>query len=67
MINAMTNDDLIFASEAARILHCSPANIRKLAIDGRLVHTRTADGTRLYRRQDVETLAAERQAAKAGL
>ena len=58
----MNADDLIFATEAAHILRCSPALIRKLAIEGRLAHTRTANGTRLYRRQDVESLSEARQA-----
>jgi DNA-binding transcriptional MerR regulator len=62
----MTNDDLIFATEAAHILRCSPALIRKLAIEGRLAHTRTANGTRLYRRQDAEDLAAARQTERIG-
>jgi len=58
----MNADDLIFATEASHILRCSPALIRKLAIEGRLAHTRTANGTRLYRRQDVESLSAVRRA-----
>jgi excisionase family DNA binding protein len=52
--------------DVARRLDLTPATVRMLARTGRLPHTRTASGTRLYRRDDVEQLAREREARTGG-
>lgn len=58
--------DLMLSSEAAAVLHCTPANVRKLEGLGKLKAARTATGTRLFRRADVERLAREREQARKG-
>ncbi|MBA3274577.1 MAG: helix-turn-helix domain-containing protein [Chloroflexia bacterium] len=52
---------LLSPSDAARILGVVPATVRAMAISGRLPPaTMTESGIRLFRREDVERLAAER-------
>jgi excisionase family DNA binding protein len=52
--------DLMTTGEAARALGLSPDMVRLLERDGRLPARRTTNGLRLFRRVDVEKLAAVR-------
>ena len=52
-------------ADAARRLGVTPARVRQIADAGRLAHTRTASGTRLYKVDDVERLARQRAARQA--
>lgn len=52
-------------SEAARLLACSAELVAQLARSGRLASIQ-APGGRIYRRGDVEQLAAERAARRGG-
>jgi hypothetical protein len=53
--------DLLSTADAARILDLSADMVRLLARDGRLpIAAETVRGVRLFRKQDVEALAAER-------
>ena len=61
----MRIETLVLASTAARILGCSAARVRQLALQGQLAHERSADGVRLFDRDDVQRLAVERDARKA--
>jgi len=60
-------DDLMTTGEAARVLDLSADMVRYLERTGRLPAQRTTNGVRLFRRGDVEQLAARRaqQADKA--
>lgn len=52
---------LLAPSDASHILGVVPATVRAMAIDGRLRPVAiTEGGIRLFRREDVERLAAER-------
>jgi excisionase family DNA binding protein len=53
-------DDLMTPSDAARVLGLSADSVRVLGDTGRLPALRTVSGRRLFRRGDVEHLAAER-------
>ena len=53
-------DDLMTTGEAGRLLGLSADMVRWLENEGRLPAQRTTNGVRLFRRSDVETLAAER-------
>jgi excisionase family DNA binding protein len=53
-------DDLMTTGEAARLLDLSPDGVRWIEREGRLPAQRTTNGQRLFRRGDVEALAAER-------
>lgn len=54
---------LLSPSDAARVLGVVPATVRAMALSGRLPPaTMTESGIRLFRRGDVERLAAERTA-----
>lgn len=54
---------LLGPADAARILGVVPATVRAMALSGRLPPaTMTEGGIRLFRREDVERLAAERTA-----
>jgi excisionase family DNA binding protein len=53
-------DDLLTPSDAARVLGLSPDSVRVLSDNGRLPAMRTVSGRRLFRRGDVDRLAAER-------
>lgn len=54
---------LLAPSDASHILGVVPATVRAMAIDGRLRPVAiTEGGIRLFRREDVERLAAERAA-----
>jgi excisionase family DNA binding protein len=53
-------NDLLTPSDAARVLGLSPDSVRVLSDTGRLPAMRTISGRRLFRRGDVDRLAAER-------
>ncbi len=55
-------DPLLTPADAARILGVVPATVRLMAQNGRLPALRTQSGMRLFRRKDVERLAAVRAA-----
>lgn len=50
--------------DAARILNVTPNTVRDLEKRGHLRAERTASGTRLFEKSDVERLAAERAAQR---
>ena len=58
-------NDLMTPSDAARILGLSADSVRVLGDTGRLPTLRTVIGRRLFKRGDVEHLAAERARATA--
>ena len=59
---------LLAPSDASHILGVVPATVRAMAIDGRLRPVAiTEGGIRLFRREDVERLAAERTARAHGI
>jgi excisionase family DNA binding protein len=60
-------NDLMTPSDAARVLGLSADSVRVLGDSGRLPALRTVSGRRLFRRADVEHLAAERAARAHGL
>jgi excisionase family DNA binding protein len=54
-------ESLLSVADASRILGVTPQTVRQMARQGTLtVATRTEGGIRLFRRVDVEHLAAER-------
>lgn len=53
-------DQPITLGEVARILHVAEATARKMADEGRLVVQRTTTGLRIFERENVERVAAER-------
>ncbi len=57
-------DELMTPSDAARILGLSSDSVRSLSDSGRLATLRTVSGRRLFRRADVEKLAADRADTK---
>lgn len=59
-------NQLLTASDAARILGLSRDMVRILARSGRLPSTRTANGYHLFLRADVERLARQRAAGRQG-
>lgn len=56
-------DDLLTPSDAARVLGLSVDSVRYLADHGRLPVLRTTSGRRLFKRIDVDQLAADRKRA----
>ena len=55
-------EPFLTAADAARILGVVPARVRQLVKEGQLhPATTTVSGTRLFRREDVERLAAIRK------
>jgi excisionase family DNA binding protein len=56
-------DELMTPSEAARVLGLSADAVRSLSDGGRLPTLKTVGGRRLFRRGDVEKLAAARARA----
>ena len=61
-----THATYLEAADVARLLNVTPARVRQLADVGRLPCTRTAAGTRLFARDDVEALLRERTAGGNG-
>jgi hypothetical protein len=57
--------DFVLTSEAARIIGVSPATVQLYERTGRLVATKTSNGTRLFLRQAVEAFARQREARRA--
>lgn len=53
-------DDLLLTSDAARQLEISGQMVIRLESTGKLAAIRTTNGTRLFRRSDVEKLKEER-------
>lgn len=56
---------LLDTADVAKLIDCTPANVRALARKGRIPFEQTASGRRVYRAEDVERLARERQAERA--
>lgn len=56
----MSADDILTTSDAARELHMSESGVRKAANTGQLLNQRTSNGTRLFRRQDIDDYRAAR-------
>jgi DNA-binding transcriptional MerR regulator len=52
-------DEFLMTSDSAKILNRSAQMVRFYERTGKLAAIRTADGTRLFRRSDVEALAAK--------
>ena len=57
-------NQLLLAVDAARILGLSTDMVRVLVRKGQIVSIRAANGYNLFRRADVERLAAERARAR---
>jgi excisionase family DNA binding protein len=57
---------LVTTATVARQLGITPCRVRQLADIGRIPSTRTAEGVRLYRVDDVERVARERAAQRSG-
>ena len=57
-------DDLMTAGDVGRILGVSVDTVRLLAKEGRIPFKSTVRGVRLFRRADVEELAAARASQK---
>jgi DNA-binding transcriptional MerR regulator len=55
------NDELLMVSSAAKLLNRSAECVRFYERTGKLRAIRTADGTRLFRRADVEKFLRERE------
>lgn len=55
-------DDLLSVSDAARVLGVTPSTVRMMERLGKLPALRTAGGIRLFQREHVDQLAAERRA-----
>lgn len=55
---------LLGTTDAALKLGCSAEWVRRLADEGRLPAERTANGRRIFRSDDVERLASERERQK---
>jgi DNA-binding transcriptional MerR regulator len=58
--------DLLTTSAVARLLELSAESVRAFERAGKLLATRTESGMRLFRRADVERLAAERRRRRQG-
>jgi hypothetical protein len=58
-------DDLLSPQGAGNILGVGATRVRQLEREGRLISVRTASGWRLYRRGDVNALAAARASKRA--
>ena len=52
-------DEFLMVTDSAKILDRSAQTVRFYERTGKLAAIRTADGTRLFRRSDVEALAAK--------
>lgn len=56
----MAPRDLVFTSEAARILEVSPETVRLWERAGKLAALRASGGVRLFERSEIEKVAHER-------
>ncbi len=61
----MHDDQPLLISDAARILKLADRSVRMLEEKGVLQAERTPGGLRIFRRGDVERVAAEREARRA--
>jgi DNA-binding transcriptional MerR regulator len=59
--NSQNNQDLVTVSEIARELEVSEATVRNYEARGILKGFRLSNGTRVFRREDVEELKAKRE------
>ncbi|QOJ35585.1 MAG: MerR family DNA-binding transcriptional regulator [Nitrospira sp.] len=57
----MHHDQFLATCDAAKVLGCTPDNVRSLERRGRLSAMRTPGGRRIFRALDVERLAMERR------
>ncbi|GAB1721642.1 MAG: MerR family DNA-binding transcriptional regulator [Nitrospira sp. CR1.1] len=57
----MDDERLLATFDAAKILNCTPDNVRSLERRGHLFAIRTPGGRRIFRAVEVERLAMERQ------
>jgi excisionase family DNA binding protein len=57
----MKTDGFLLVSQAARELRCSATTIREMERTGRLKASRTPGGTRIFTRDDIQRLKAERE------
>jgi len=55
----MNSDPFLMTNDAAKILKKSADRVRDLESSGKLPALRTLSGQRLFRREDVERLAAQ--------
>ncbi|MGH9460875.1 MAG: MerR family transcriptional regulator [Vicinamibacteria bacterium] len=55
--------DFLASKDVSQILGVGPDRVRQLADEGHLPFKRTQSGWRIYRRADVEKLAAKRDQA----
>ena len=60
----MHDDQILATSDAAKILECTPDNVRALERRGHLPALRTLSGRRIFRAVDVQKLAFIRRAQK---
>lgn len=60
-------NELLTPSEAARLLGVSADTVRLIADKGRVPVLRTMSGRRLFRRADIELLAAQRRAGSSAV
>lgn len=58
----MHDDQLLATCDAAKVLNCTPDNVRLLERRGHLTAVRTPGGRRIFRAADVARLAMEREA-----
>lgn len=56
----MSADDILTTSDVAHELHLSESGVRKAANTGQLLNQRTRNGTRLFRRRDVDAYRVAR-------
>lgn len=56
----MASRDLVFTSEAARLLEVSPETVRLWERAGKLTALRVSGGVRLFERSEIEKVARER-------
>ena len=59
-------DEFLMVTDSAKILDRSAQTVRFYERTGKLAAIRTADGTRLFRRSDVEALAAKLSRTESG-
>ena len=61
-----TENQFFTVNDAARLLQLSPDSVRAFERAGKLPALRASNGTRLFKRRDIERLVAERAARKTG-
>jgi DNA-binding transcriptional MerR regulator len=58
----MHDEQFLAPCDAAKLLECTPDNVRALERRGQLPALRTLSGRRIFRAVDVQNLASERRA-----